>query len=59
MDAPTPGFSAPTPGNLDQPTPGYGQYRTPAAAPTPGSFPETPGAWNAETPAGDGGPGYD
>lgn len=60
MDAPTPGFnSAPTPGNLDQPTPGYGQYRTPAAAPTPGAFPETPGAWNAETPAGDNGPGYD
>jgi transcription elongation factor SPT5 len=52
-EAPTPGFNG-----LDQPTPGYGQYRTPAAAPTPGAFPETPGAWSAETPAGDG-PGYD
>ncbi|KAK5162953.1 transcription elongation factor spt5 [Saxophila tyrrhenica] len=44
LEAPTPGFSAPTPG--DQPTPGgfRGQYQTPAAYQTPGGFPETPGA---------------
>jgi len=64
MEAPTPDFSAPTPGGYDQPTPGgfkSGQYATPASYNTPGGFPETPAPYSAETPAAfaDDGPRYE